>query len=410
MRDDVLIEAKALRKRFCRSLKRAMWYTGVDVAREALGLCPQENVLRPQEFWALKDVSFDLHRGECLGLIGPNGSGKSTLLRVLNGIINPDGGYSRIRGNVGALIQVGAGFHPTLTGRENVYVTGAIRGMSKREIDAKYDAIVEFSGVEEFIDMPVQHYSAGMFVRLGYAVAAHIDPDVLLMDEVLAVGDAEFRAKCLDHLQKKMADGCSPVFVSHSMVSVYEICTRVIVLDRGAVAFDGPVNEGIALYQDVVCRHQWQDDTTGADSPTAPFDVDLFDQEGDGPVLPGDAMRVRIRLGSRKGAVRARVQLHLQSASHGQVGAMLSPTVEFPADGCPVEFTLTVPELHVQAGSYLLVLHVVEPETSRSVARRLAQLPFRVSAPGGAAPESRSLLLLSEAWDIAPASGTENRC
>ncbi len=399
MSEQLLIETKALRKRFCRSLKRAMWYTGIDVAREAIGMQPKENELRPHEFWALDDVSFTLKRGECLGLIGPNGSGKSTLLRVLNGIINPDGGFTRIRGNVGALIQIGAGFHPTLTGRENVYVTGAIRGMSKKEVDAKFDAIVDFSGVREFIDMPVQHYSAGMFVRLGYAVAAHIQPDVLLMDEVLAVGDAEFRAKCLDHLQQKMAEGCSPVFVSHSMGSISEICTRVLVLDRGKVVFDGPVGDGISVYQDVVCRHKWGAVDPEASRDADPFWVDEFACDADGAVAPGQTLRCRMLLQSRGTATPCRVQIQLQSARYGRVAVMESGPIACVPGGAPVPVNVTIPDLPLLGGSYVLMVNVVDDSTGLVVVRKAAQLPFRIDAATSRKGLSDGLLLLNERWD-----------
>src|SRR5262245_33839800 len=178
-----------------------MWYGLQDAWSDGIGRRrSRSQQLRADEFWAVHDVSFRLKRGECFGLIGRNGAGKSTLLKMLNGIFRPDTGSIAFRGRVGGLIEIGAGFHPILTGRENVYVNGAVLGLGRREIDRHFDAIVEFAGVREFIDSPVKYYSSGMYVRLGFAVAAHLAPDVLLVDEVLAVGDMEFQAKCLEHV------------------------------------------------------------------------------------------------------------------------------------------------------------------------------------------------------------------
>ena len=210
-----------------------MWYGFQDVLRDTVGLRSKSERLRPQEFWAVDDVSFELKRGECLGLIGPNGSGKTTLLRILNGIIRPDRGSVKMRGRVGALIEVGAGFHPQLTGRENVYVNAAILGMSKRETDAKFEKIVEFADIGDFLDSPVKFYSSGMLVRLGMAVALHTDPKILLVDEVFAVGDMSFQAKCLNRIGKFRRRGTSFILVSHSIHLIAGYSHRVLVLDRG---------------------------------------------------------------------------------------------------------------------------------------------------------------------------------
>src|SRR5438270_5108779 len=198
---EVIIEANNVSKKFCRSLTHGMKYTAADVMRDTLGLRGANDRLRKSEFWAVKDLSFKLERGECLGLIGANGAGKSTLLKMLNGIIRPDSGAIRMKGRVGALIEVGAGFHPLLTGRENIYINGTILGMSRREIDRKFDAIVDFSGLDAgVLDAPVKSYSSGMYVRLGFSIAAHCEPDILLIDEVLAVGDVTFQSACLRKL------------------------------------------------------------------------------------------------------------------------------------------------------------------------------------------------------------------
>lgn len=198
--------------------------------------------------WALKDLDFTVQPGEVVGVIGRNGAGKSTLLKVLSRITEPTEGRAWIRGRVGSLLEVGTGFHPELTGRENIYLNGAILGMRRDEIAAKFDQIVAFSGVEKFIDTPVKRYSSGMYLRLAFAVAAHLQTDILLVDEVLAVGDAEFQKKCLGKMGDIAGEGRTVLLVSHHMNAVQGLCQRVIVLDGGRVAFDGPTAEGIAFY------------------------------------------------------------------------------------------------------------------------------------------------------------------
>jgi lipopolysaccharide transport system ATP-binding protein len=204
--------------------------------------------LHDQEFWAVRDVSFEVLRGESVGIIGPNGAGKSTALKLLTRILRPTRGACAVRGRVGALIEVAAGFHPDLTGRENVYLQGAIMGMRKAQIESRFDEIVDFSGVSAFIDTQVKRYSSGMQARLGFSVAAHMDPDVLIVDEVLSVGDMSFQAKCLDRMRQQIANGVTVVFVSHNLQAVANLCSRCIVLGGGNLLFDGQPDEGLSVY------------------------------------------------------------------------------------------------------------------------------------------------------------------
>ncbi len=244
---DVLVKVEGLSKKFCKDLKTSLWYGVKDLAANVLGN-KAERHLRDKEFWAVKDINFELRRGECLGLIGHNGAGKSTLLKILNGLINPDEGKVTIKGRVGALIELGAGFNPILTGRENIYNNGAVLGFTRAEIDAKVEEIIDFSELREFIDMPVQNYSSGMKVRLGFAVASQMEPDVLIIDEVLAVGDLGFMLKCfktIDQILPKTA----LIFVSHSMPMVSRICKKIILLEHGNVKYqDENVSKGIDMY------------------------------------------------------------------------------------------------------------------------------------------------------------------
>ena len=204
--------------------------------------------LDAEEFWALRDVSFEVQRGEAIGVIGPNGAGKSTVLKLLSKILRPTMGAASTRGRVGALIEISAGFHPDLTGRENVFLQGAILGMSRAEVARKFDAIVEFSGIREFLDTPVKRYSSGMNARLGFAIAAHVDPDVLLIDEVLAVGDFTFQQKCYERLREFRQSGAAIVFVSHNMQAIVSLCDKAVLLRPGRGPIIGNVGEVAALY------------------------------------------------------------------------------------------------------------------------------------------------------------------
>ena len=244
---DVLVKVENLGKKFCRDLKTSLWYGVKDLSSELFGRQRSEE-LRPKEFWAVNDISFELRRGECLGLIGHNGAGKSTLLKMLNGLIKPDKGTITMKGRIGALIELGAGFNPVLTGRENIYINGQVLGFTKKEIDEKFDAIVEFAEIGDFIDSPVRNYSSGMKVRLGFAVASQMEPDILLIDEVLAVGDLGFQIKCLNSTSGLLKNAAL-ILVSHSMPSISRICNTVLNLENGrSIGFFNNVAKGIDLY------------------------------------------------------------------------------------------------------------------------------------------------------------------
>lgn len=201
-----------------------------------------------EEFWALKDISFQIRPGERIGLLGRNGAGKSTLLKILSRTLEPSTGRIKIRGRIASLLEVGTGFHPELTGRENIYFNGAMLGMSKAEISRKFDEIVDFAEVQQFLDTPVKHYSSGMYVRLGFAVAAHIDPEILIVDEVLAVGDARFQKKCIGKMNEISQDGHTLLFVSHNMNAIIRLTNRALVLDQGRIVHDGDTSQAVTQY------------------------------------------------------------------------------------------------------------------------------------------------------------------
>ncbi len=226
----------------------------VDTLKEAvLGRFRHRH--RYDDFWALRHVSFDVKPGESVALIGHNGSGKSTLLKITAGVLRPKEGTVTVEGRISPMIELAAGFDPDLTGRENIFLNGALMGHSRREMATKVDRIIEFSELGEFIDQPVKNYSSGMYARLGFAIAADVDPEILIVDEVLAVGDERFQAKCMERIRSIRAGGCTILYVSHAMESVQELCDRVIVLHHGALVFDGPPAPAIERYRELQGFH-----------------------------------------------------------------------------------------------------------------------------------------------------------
>lgn len=245
--NQVLVSVQNVSKKFSVDLRSSLKYGAFDILKSSLGLKINKD-LRPKEFWAVKNVSFKLKRGECIGLIGHNGAGKSTLLKVLNGLYAPDKGQIVMKGKIGALIELGAGFNPILSGRENIYNNAAVLGFTKQEVTDKLQSIIDFSEIEKFIDMPVQNYSSGMKVRLGFAIAAHLEPDVLIIDEVLAVGDLGFVLKCFNKIDELLPH-TAVIFVSHSMPMISRICNEIIVLDQGEVEYMGAdIGKGVQRY------------------------------------------------------------------------------------------------------------------------------------------------------------------
>lgn len=275
MTNAIIVEKLGKKYRLGHEVKRA------STTREAVknaGLAPfrylkyrLSKATEKDTLWACRDISFEVKRGEVLGIIGSNGAGKSTLLKILSRITDPTEGRAVIRGRVNALLEVGVGFHPELTGRENIFLNAALHGLSARETRAKLDEIVDFSGVERFLDTPVKRYSSGMKVRLGFAVAAHLEPEILIVDEVLAVGDAEFQAKCLGKMESVTEAGRTVLFVSHNMVAVQNLCEKAIWLDHGRVHMKGDATEVVARYlasnQVLALDRSWDDPQTAPGVP-----------------------------------------------------------------------------------------------------------------------------------------------
>jgi lipopolysaccharide transport system ATP-binding protein len=249
----VVIHGEGLGKKYRRGLQADL---GLRHSLERMIRSPLSVFRRPKDetFWALKDVSLEVREGEVLGLIGRNGAGKTTLLKILSRITRPTTGWAEIHGRVGSLLEVGTGFHPELTGRENTFLSGAILGMGKREIERKFDEIVAFAELEKFIDTPVKHYSSGMYVRLAFAVAAHLEPEILLVDEVLAVGDINFQKKCLGKMGDVARAGRTVVLVSHQLNQIRRLCQRVVWIDAASVRQDGPTHEVVSAYESAMAR------------------------------------------------------------------------------------------------------------------------------------------------------------
>jgi ABC-type polysaccharide/polyol phosphate transport system ATPase subunit len=281
------IEIEGLAKRFYRGGNEGLLWVSLNrmLRRMLSGQQGKDNL-----FWALQDVNLKVRRGEAVGVIGPNGAGKSTLLKILSRVLRPTHGQVNINGRLSGLIEVGAGFHPDLSGRENIYINGAILGMSRREIKQKFDRIVEFAGIGDFLDMPVKRYSSGMFVRLGFSVAAHMEPDILLVDEVLSVGDVQFKAKCMDAMRNFLRNGTSIIFVSHNLASIRRFCDRAMLIDRGRIRFEGSPDDTIGEYSRLVSdledanpqgmEHSHIGGCTQNDGPVSIDEVRILDGNG----------------------------------------------------------------------------------------------------------------------------------
>lgn len=310
------------------------------------------------EFWALRDVSFDVPRGEALGVIGANGAGKSTLFKLLASITTPTEGEIVLRGRLSALLEVGSGFHPELTGRENVFLSGAILGMKRREIAAKFECIVDFAGVGPFIDTPVKWYSSGMYVRLGFSIAAHLDPDILLIDEVLAVGDAQFQEQCLARIRELRAAGTTALFISHDLVAVEQLCDRALLLQKGQIVRTGPAHDVVADYRKRAAVHSEPPAPSPIRSTGAELTaLTLVGRNGaeSSPARTGDPLGVRVSYRTRERLQDAVIEIFFYSADGRvlicqQTTALTDPALVLPSGSGAIEFWFD--ECPLQPGQY----------------------------------------------------------
>ncbi len=389
---ETLVRVERVSKKFCRSLRKSLWYGLKDVVgdlsfgQHTRQLSDTRVALREDEFWAVDEVSFEVRRGECLGLIGQNGAGKTTLLKLLNGLIKPDHGRIEMWGNVGALIALGAGFSPILTGRENVLVNGAILGLSRADVEAKMEAIIAFAEIGPFIDAPVQTYSSGMVVRLGFAVAVMlIQPDVLILDEVLAVGDVAFIIKCLNAV-RELASKSAVILVSHNMQLVSAFCTRVMYLEHGRCLVDGthPADAIDRYYATIVPGKQ----ISGTGGVTL---------HGARWVQPTDSLDTPVETINTNSTLEFLADLEIEGTAGVEISvhildqSLTAEIISFPLqnqDGSrfvfpPGRMQLRVPcgALELAAGKYSVMLAVLDSQTRLLRLRQEGLCPFSVRAP-----------------------------
>ena len=340
----------------------------------------RERALAAQEFWVLSDICIDVRKGETVGIIGHNGAGKSTMLKHLSGIMEPTRGRVEVHGRLSALIEVGAGFHPDLTGRENVYLNGVILGMTREEIRRKFDEIVEFAGIADFIDTPVKRYSSGMFARLGFSVAAHLEPDILIIDEVLSVGDFAFQRKGLEKMRAVARSGATVIFVSHNLQAVAEFCKRTILLDHGRVVADGPTDMVVRRYLDTGSElsgrrtegpvRVLQATVTGAGGETSRFES-------------GSRARISVDIEAKAAAERVAVVLELKNTDFYEIFNTSSERLGHPpitlAAGERARCTFDV-DLHLGPGTYYLGVYLYRYDVQKNYDHVFPATSFVVAA------------------------------
>lgn len=432
-----IVQVRDVTKTYCRNLRKSLWYGVQDIFRELTFRGSYSGQLRDEEFEAVKSASFDMHPGECVALLGPNGAGKSTMLKMLNGILRPNRGSIRIHGRVSALIELGTGFNPILSGRENVFINAAVLGFSREETAERFDEILEFSEIGEFIDAPVQSYSSGMKVRLGFAVASHLAPDLMLIDEVLAVGDLAFRLKCYDHLQKRVESGVSVILVSHIVAMMPRFCTRAIVFDKGRIAFDGNIMEGIAEYQRILgiekakAQALTEDPLPETDDATERVSGVADDRSGIEPEVmidsvqtldpefspcdtfrTGDPVCVEIAIKARKDFANCKVVVNLDSVAFGVVSTMASLRQKFRFDvraGETTRIRLHLKRLPLIEGSYSFNLSLYGDGRNHLLDQKNALGSIRILNPADTRKALKGVLVLNHEWENCGAGESESR-
>lgn len=402
MSSDVVIRAEGLSKRYAMGPRQAAYRTLRDSLADAVAapwrwLASPSKAVASETLWALRDVGFEVGAGEVVGIVGRNGAGKSTLLKVLSRITEPSAGRVALRGRVASLLEVGTGFHPELTGRENVLLNGAILGMTRAEMRGKLDAIVDFAGVEGFLDMPVKRYSSGMYVRLAFAVAAHVEPDILLVDEVLAVGDIQFQKKCIGRMESVARDGRTVLFVSHNMGAIATLCTSALWLDHGAALRRGNVAEILALYRQNLAE---EPATGGAGSAEMRFlSVRVTSpDEKDGAIGPFSPVRLQATFETRRVLDPAEINLHVEDSQGRQC---LHLRTDF--DGHQPRFapgrhevTLDIESVNLESQIYFFTLRLVG--RNPLVVADSESVPVEVRAPWDRHPNTQPIVAVKRSW------------
>jgi ABC-type polysaccharide/polyol phosphate transport system ATPase subunit len=368
-----------------------------DVSRRFL-VYPQRHVtlkeaivrrrhLRRKEIWAVRNASFEIQPGEAVGVVGRNGSGKTTLLRMIAGIFRPTSGRLEVGGHVASLLELGAGFHPDFTGRENVYMNGAIHGLKRKYVTEKFDEIVSFAELESFIDVPVRTYSAGMYMRLGFSIAAHIDPDVLLLDEVFAVGDESFQRKCMGKILDLKARGRTLLFVSHSAPAVERLCERAMLLNGGELVADGPARDAIAQYQRMLAEEEdpaersvgLREWGTG-EARVVGVRLEDGDRGERRQFLSGQPLVVRLAIAATKAIPPPRIAIEFRDANGSLLGESDAEAEELGWDGSPgeIELLFSSSRLPLADGRFQLSVALSHPDSSRQFHRLDPAVEFTV--------------------------------
>jgi len=358
MQTEPAITVSGISKRYCRSLKKSLWYGIRDIGNELSGRGQQADRLRQAEFWALDNISIEVGRSECVGLVGHNGAGKPTLLKLINGLVKPTSGRITVRGSVRALIALGAGFNPVLTGRENIRVASAVLGFSEQETKAQFEEIVAFSELEKFIDSPVQTYSSGMVARLGFAVAVHTRPDILLVDEVLAVGDLRFGMKCFQKIGSFRSEGGAILLVSHNPYTIRSNCDRVVWLEYGKVRAVGEVNEVCDAYE----LHMGQEAAPSLQQRYGDGALHVSHIDCPTEIASGDGLSIRVTLESDRTLVDPIIQVSLTApgGQHVVVNDTLTDGVDIAIERGSNVFELDYPTLPIRPGVYTFNVAVSE--------------------------------------------------
>lgn len=373
-------------KIYCRQLQQSLRYGLQELLTTTLPwkTAPAEQVrpLRPGEFYALRDVTFQLQPGECIGLLGCNGAGKSTLLKIISGLLKPDHGQIRRRGRLGTMIELGAGFNPLLSGRENLFVNASLLGLSQPEIEKRFDSIVEFAELEEVIDTPVRTYSTGMRMRLGFAIAAHTQPDLLLIDEVFAVGDVRFRMKCFQKISDLLKEGTSMIVVSHAIHQLQRIAGRGVVLHDRRMVYDGPFDQAASIYEKHLLDQGPVRQTTSPGVKIREIRI-LTLPEQLATLQTGDDLEVEVIVETDRPIPDACLRLFVSSARLGVVGGFASRYSGFPCNLEPPEsrFRLTIRNLPLLAGTYSLDATLYGAETWDFLDRMTPGCKFEVTGP-----------------------------
>ena len=387
---EIVLDVNHVWKVYCRNLKRAMWYGVRDLGREMTGQGHDRTItkLRPGEFFAIKDATFQVRQGECVALIGPNGAGKSTMLKMINGLVRPDAGKISIRGKVAALIELGTGFNPILSGRENIYINAAVLGIGKREVDRIIDKMIDFAELDHVIDDPVKTYSSGMRIRLGFSVAANLRPNLLIMDEVLAVGDVGFRMKCFSHLRDLINEGVSIIVVTHAVTMLRRVATRSVVFGNGKIVFDGDLPTGSTIYEEMMnvpSQSTEKRDEKDAGTKARIDDVTVLNEQGQ-PQLEfetGETLRLQIQLSASEEIRDARVIAAMCSPVHGKVASMSTAYQDFQMDLQSGQRTiyLEFPKLPLLIGAYHFNISLYGSKETDFHQRRTIQGNFRIVGP-----------------------------